>query len=532
MRANKIIVATVGMLLSGCDPVVPETYRGESRLNLNVGVFNSTGAGVENVVPALAHVDDDRVSFRPVDYQSAFAADFRVVLYDPPSKDRLAPLDRFLAPDVIIAREFIGAVIESRLDNPIVLDTRQVPVHPHCWNGGCDSLPGAMTEPCAQDDQACLARQRQCPNGMCQLVESGAVLPEGEEDVAGFSAEHEVLYIPEAIPARSWAALKLGAPKGLKPGYHLAKRIKYEQSSQERFDAVECQAEALKEGFARFNEQHETDYNELTVSCLRGRSGCSDVELPKGAEARELASQLRDTEIERGCLELAPEVEFVREPLEERVAVRINGEAPHWLPSVIPEAAPIGGQKEHGEVNCPDQNTDAITRPALTVSLTGYNGSLCPDGSLDFSDSDGAFGISHVSDIVGKQRCEISLAVTVPAGYRFRKPIFIVRGFTMRETESIRPTTVTMSYAMASEPMSSQHVVSGPLDGDFFTLLDTPEIGLQECSAACESATIELKVDIEVDNPEGALTSIDSIECQHELGVEWTTCDRDFPRRR
>ncbi|HTU59811.1 MAG TPA: DUF4360 domain-containing protein [Polyangiales bacterium] len=527
-RANTLIVATVGMFLSGCDPVVPETYRGESRLTLSVGVFNSTGSSVDDVVPALAHVDDERVSFRPVDYQSAFAADFRVVLYDPPGKDRFAPLDRFLAPDVIIARELLGAVIESRLDEPIKLDARQVPLHPDCWNGGCDFLPGAATEPCAEDDEACLARQRQCPNGTCQLVKSGATLPEGVEDVAGFSAEYEVLYTPEAIPARSWAAWKLGAPKGLKPGYHLAKRIAYDSSSPERFAVSGCQLEAVAEALARFNEEHETEYDELTLRCLRDQD-CTDIELPKGAEARALASQLTEAEIERGCLELAPDVEFIEDPEAEQIAVRIDGEAPDWLPSVIPEAAPIAGGDE---IDCQEENTDEVGRPALTVSLTGYTGSLCPEGSMDFSDSDGAFGISHVGEVLGKQRCEIGLAVKVPAGYRFRRPIFIVRGFALRETESVRPAFITMSYAMAGEPMSSQHPVSGLLDGDYFTLLDTPEIGVPECSAECESADLELRVDIEVDSPEGTLLSIDSIECQHELGVEWTTCDRDFARRR
>lgn len=68
------------------------------------------------------------------------------------------------------------------------------------------------------------------------------------------------------------------------------------------------------------------------------------------------------------------------------------------------EAAPIGGQNEQDEVDCQGQNT----RPTLTVSLTEVSGGLCPPDSLDFSDGDGAFGITNLGEGEGKQRSEMS----------------------------------------------------------------------------------------------------------------------------
>ena len=516
----------VGMILSGCDTVAPESYRGESRLNLTVGLVNRLSDKAEKIVPALAHVDDSRVVFREVAASRGESfTEFRLDLYDAPTEDRLAPLDPLRAPDVIIAREYIGVVLESRLGQPIMLTERLVDLHPDCWNGACDYLPGARTEPCPQDDQACLERQRECPGGTCQLIESGAVRPVGADDVVGFAPEHVVLFASQAIPAGSWAARKLGAPKGLAAGYHLAKDV--QPSSEAGLAADECLARIVEDVLERFNEEHGTAYTGYHLSCLDGTLpafGCEDVELPD-SEREALAAGLTEAEVDSGCLELAPRLEFVRKPSDAPIPVRIDGEVPHWLPSVPPAASPLE------EVMC-EGALDVIGNPAVEVRLVSFSGSLCPEELSDFSTSDGAFGLIATGDHPGTERCELNVVMKVPPGYRFRKPIFMFRGFYQRESEKIVPSFVTMTYSLAgSEPTSSVHPVSGPVDGDYFTLVDTPEIGLLECAGECQAAELDLTIGVELTSPEGASISQISIEAQHFLGVEWTTCDQDFIAR-
>jgi hypothetical protein len=492
-----------------------------------VGVVNILSDKAEKIVPALAHVDDSRVVFREVvASRGEFVTEFQLDLYDAPPEDRLAPLDPLRAPDVIIAREYIGVVLESRLGQPIMLTERLLDLHPDCWNGACDYLPGAMTKQCQEDNHLCLERQRQCLGGACQLVKSGAVRPVGVEDVVGFAPEHVVLFASQAIPAGSWAARKLGAPKGLAAGYHLAKDVK--PSSEASHAADDCLARIEEDVLERFNEEHGTAYTGYQLSCLDGTSSefdCEDLELPEGSERQALASALTEEEMDSGCLELAPQLEFFRKPPDTRIPVRIDGEVPHWLPSVPPAASPLE------EVTC-EGALDVIGNPAVEVRLDSFSGSLCPEELSDFSTSDGTFGLIATGDHPGSERCELNVVMKVPPGYRFRKPIFIFRGFYERESDMVVPSFVTMTYSLGgSEPTSSVHLVSGPLDGDYFTLLDTPEIGLLECAGECQAVELHLTVGVEVTSPEGASISQISIEAQHRLGVEWTTCDDDFLAR-
>jgi hypothetical protein len=69
------------------------------------------------------------------------------------------------------------------------------------------------------------------------------------------------------------------------------------------------------------------------------------------------------------------------------------------------------------------------------------------------------------------------------------------------------------------------------LDGDFFTLLDTPEIGLSECAGKCQAAELHLTVGVEVMSLDGAFIALNCIEARQHLGVEWTTCEQDFLER-
>lgn len=526
-----LALAAVGVVSSGCDPVVQPSYRGESRLSLRVVVLNSQSANPEQIVPAFAHVDDQRVVFRQVDYRNdTFGSEYRVDVYDAPTEELIAPVDPLLAPDVLVARERIGAVLKSRIDETIWLHERVLPVHPPCWNSACDHLPGRMTMPCEEDDRECLARQRQCPMGACQVVDTGAVLPEGVENITGFADDYMVLYAPKAVRARSWAAWKLGAPDGLEAGYHIGKILVPDAQARRAADA--CFEQAHTDVFAAFNEEHGTDYDGFTYACLTDpvyfvNSNCEGAKLPEGAEREELAAALVTAELDGGCFELAPTVEVVRDPEREEITVAFTGKAPSWLPSVPPAAIPIEGP------TCEGATDDVLQRPAVRARMTGYSGDLCPEGSLDFSESSGVFSVYYRGDerTTGSKRCEVRFVMTVPPGLRFRRPVFLLSGDILSETESGPPTSVTASYAMASDPMSSHHQMLPTVDGDSFTLIDTPEIEAPECSAECEAIDLEIKVDVEINAPEGTSVKLWDLSCAHDLGVEWITCDREFQER-
>ena len=519
-------------VLPSCGELVPESYEGEPRLSLSLGVLNNTASRPETVVPALAYIErDSRVRFRRVRFSGAFPADFQVDVIAAPSEEQYVSVDPFLAPDVMIVREYLGAVIEPRLDDPIELNTSAIPVFPDCWQGRCDDVPGQMTLPCEQEDTECMDRQRNCPNGSCQtMLVGGPVLPEGVEDVTGFADDYMVLYVPRPIDAGSWAAHKLSAPDGLEPGFHLTIRLDHDREVAGR--ESRCLDEAHAAAFASINEKYGTAYDESTVRCLNGTAfSCGLVEVPDDDRvARELAEALTAGELARGCLEIAPLLKHVRDPAGERIVVKMRRQKADWFPTVIPELPSVPGLDE---VECEGAKVldwkDDVVRASPTVEMLGYSGDLCPADSLLFDAVDGSFGVLPASETSGIQRCEMSFKVTVPPGLRFRNPAFALIGVTYRETEEVSGSRITITYAMGSEPQSSHHFVLGPADGigGYYQLIDTPRV-TTECNDGCEPREIDLQVKITMDTPEGAYASFAGFNADLEYGVEWATCQRDF----
>jgi|GEM_PF-3781213 hypothetical protein len=535
MRWKNVAVGFGCCVLSSCGELVPETYEGEPRLSLSIGVLNNTASRPESVVPALAYIEgDSRVRFRPVSFSGAFPADFQVDVKAAPSKERFVPVDPFLAPDVMIVREYLGAVIAPRLDEPIELNTKVIPVHPDCWQGRCDFVPGQMALPCEQDDAECVERQRDCPNGTCQtMYVGGPVLPDGVEDVTGFAADYMVLYVAQRIRAGSWAAHKLNAPNGLEPGFHLT--IRLDPDGEAGGEEWQCLERAHADAFASFNAKHGTAYDDSTVSCLDGTAlTCDSVAVPDDdAIAEELAQVLSAAEVEQGCLELAPTLEYVRDPADKRILVKMRTQQPDWFPTVPPMLPPLPGLEE---VECEGAKvTDwrgEIVRAAPTAEMIGYSGDLCPPDSLTFIADLGAFSVVHSSEEEGARHCEMSFKVTVPPGLRFRNPVMRFSGFTYREAEEVSGSRISITYAVGdSEPKSSHHFVIGlPIAeslGDFYYLVDTPRV-TTECNDSCEPRELDLKVNVHMDTPPGAFASFDIFEADFEYGVEWATCRRDF----
>src|SRR5690606_34024241 len=139
---------------------------------------------------------------------------------------------------------------------------------------------------------------------------------------------------------------KLNAPDGLTPGFHLTIRLDPDGEAGGRQHA--CLDEARGEAFARFNEEHGSSYDDATVRCLDGSAlFCDAVEVPDDQQlARGLAEVLRAAELERGCLELAPMLEYVRDPGDKRIEVKMRTAQPDWFPTVPPDLPPLPGIEE------------------------------------------------------------------------------------------------------------------------------------------------------------------------------------------
>lgn len=177
--------------------------------------------------------------------------------------------------------------------------------------------------------------------------------------------------------------------------------------------------------------------------------------------------------------------------------------------------------------------TDHGKRQFPELRLAEYDGSLCPADSLGFSSSSGAATLTTSTDHMAEQQCRMLLEVTVPAGYRFRKPIIYVGGWALSLSEDESPVNsrVTMHYSMGGETLTSEHTVIGlpPTDkSDSFLLVDTPDLQTPECEDATKPTKLEFEIKVEVAIPDEGMLHISALDWNLVDGVRWRRCDQEL----
>jgi hypothetical protein len=171
--------------------------------------------------------------------------------------------------------------------------------------------------------------------------------------------------------------------------------------------------------------------------------------------------------------------------------------------------------------------------PHPDVRLTSYSGSLCPPDSLSFSASAGGLTIVTSTEVSELQSCELHLEVTVPAGFRFRRPAFYASGWAASEEgEDMADNRVTMTYGLGDTQLTSEHTFRGATfssgDSESFVLADTPQLTVPECEDPTQPTVLDLSIQIAVEVPEGNYLRVIALDGELELGVQWTSCSEGF----
>lgn len=329
-------VISSGVLLSGCDPLVSGEYQGESRLALKVAVETGRSTTKDSLVPALGYMDGESLRFESVEPRGEFPAEFRVDVYSTPKGKLLTPLEPLLAPEARVAIQFLAALPKKRRDLVIDLSKKESPEHAPCWNGSCDMQPGRETR-CSQGDEdpRCLEEAAaECTGDGCKAereVELGDTgLTEDVKNIVGFSHGHVVLYVRDALPPRSWAAMRLGAPDGLSVGYHLAELREPDEAALEA--SSQCEGRAREQALDAYNAERDTPLDVQTMRCFFGEeAACNLYAIPTGDDAKDLAERVARAEVEAGCSLLAVDMAPV-DPEDETITVRIGDDVPEWQP--------------------------------------------------------------------------------------------------------------------------------------------------------------------------------------------------------
>jgi hypothetical protein len=198
-----------------------------------------------------------------------------------------------------------------------------------------------------------------------------------------------------------------------------------------------------------------------------------------------------------------------------------------WVAMLL--ALGCSGEQPKAEEQRP---TSTQPRPYPELRLIEYEGSMCPEGSLGFSSSDGAATLTTSTDQIGDQECRILIELTLPAGYRFRRPIVHVAGWALKTVESTSSARVSMRYSLGGATVSSEHDVPGlPLSSlaDMaFLLKDTPDLQVPECDDPMKPSTLAFEAVVEVEIPDDHFLHISALDWQLVDGVRWSRCDEEL----
>lgn len=319
---------------AGCDPLVSREYQGESRLALKVAVETGRSTTKDSIVPALGYLDGETLRFDSVEPRGEFPAEFRIDVYSAPKGKLLTPLEPLLAPEARIAIQFLAALPKKRRDLTIDLGTKELPEHALCWNGSCDVQPGRETR-CSKGDEDPRCSEEaaaQCTGDGCraereiELDDTG--LSDELKNIVGFSQGHVVLYVRDALPAQSWAAMRLGAPDGLSIGYHLAALREPDEAAVA--EASKCEGRAREQALDAYNAERDSPLDVQTMRCFFGEEAACDLyAIPTGDDAKELAARVARAEVEARCSLLAVDMAPV-DPADETITVRIGDDLPEW----------------------------------------------------------------------------------------------------------------------------------------------------------------------------------------------------------
>ena len=137
------------------------------------------------------------------------------------------------------------------------------------------------------------------------------------------------------------------------------------------------------------------------------------------------------------------------------------------------------------------------------------------------------------TEVSEMQSCELHLEVTVPAGFRFRRPAFYASGWAASEEgEDIADNRVTMTYGLGDTQLTSEHTFRGATfssgDSESFVLADTPQLTVPECEDPTQPTVLDLSIQIAVEVPEGNYLRVIALDGELELGVQWTSCSEGF----
>ena len=257
-KALALPLLLAAQFLPGCDSQAGADYRGEPLLSVNGSVVIQNQNPPSNLVPALAFITKQTLSFTDVEVSGEFPARFRLDVFEPPPPSSLYDWeDPGDENEPTYAMGFITAVSANHPASvPTEVDDSRGYVE--CSPDGCTRV----VDLCAPGE-GCYRSVTKCDlnNQNCVVVEESGnpALARGWlRYLAGLSSNYLVFYFPDGVKSDTLISYGLNGSRALAPGYYLVEVVKLSPAEEEEQES--CMEAARQVTLDRYNAEHGTAY--------------------------------------------------------------------------------------------------------------------------------------------------------------------------------------------------------------------------------------------------------------------------------
>lgn len=202
-------------------------------------------------------------------------------------------------------------------------------------------------------------------------------------------------------------------------------------------------------------------------------------------------------------------------------------------------AGPAAAQQIPAWCEASHAPSEKFTRPDLwpEMSLVGYDGELCPSGSLTFSANQGGVTILTSVEKPGDATCRVRSKLIVPAGFRFREPLFFAGVYANSDGEdpasqvsfnvSVKDANdKTIGHEDFSKPIVPVPVGSDANDETVFC--DKVNVTMESCPDPTQPTVLYVDLDIVAKVQQKTQLRIWGLDQNFSESAQWTTCSGGF----
>ena len=176
----------------------------------------------------------------------------------------------------------------------------------------------------------------------------------------------------------------------------------------------------------------------------------------------------------------------------------------------------------------PQQQPDAYPN----VTLAKASGDLCPEGTFNLRSAEGAVTILSSTTKNGSSSCLVEMDVEVPAGWRFRQPVFAAsvqaNSATPQPASQVQFKLELVGHGAHTIPATIVPVLHESTAPEDVLVCSVANLTLQECPDPTQPTKLRLNLTVTAVVQKDTFLNIGAFDFNFYEQAQWVRCDEGF----